>query len=79
MRSEIIDTLRAVQDHVREYEPIELDGPDELRDIPVVPETTGVPLETLEQINNATVDLPEGFTPHPKLWQQLKVLLLVST
>ena len=71
MRTEITDMLRGVQDHVREYEPVEDDAPDEEREIPVVPETTGVSLETLEQINNATFELPEGFTPHPKLWRQL--------
>jgi len=71
IRSDIIDTLRGVQDHVREYRPVEDEGPDEEREIPVVPETTGVSLEILERINNATVNLPEGFTPHPKLWRQL--------
>ena len=71
MRTEITDMLRGVQDHVREYQPVEDDAPDEEREIPVVPETTGVPLDTLEQINNATFELPEGFTPHPKLWRQL--------
>jgi 2-oxoglutarate dehydrogenase complex dehydrogenase (E1) component-like enzyme len=37
----------------------------------VVPETTGVPLDVLERINDATVDVPDGFSPHPKLWRQL--------
>jgi 2-oxoglutarate dehydrogenase E1 component len=71
LRAEITDKLREVQDHVREYQPVEDDQPDEEREIPVVPETTGVPLEVLEQINDATVALPEGFSPHPKLWRQL--------
>jgi len=39
--------------------------------VPYVPETTGVPLDILEKINEATVALPDGFTPHPKLWRQL--------
>jgi 2-oxoglutarate dehydrogenase E1 component len=71
MRAEITDKLREVQDHVREYQPVEDDKPDEEREIPVVPETTGVDIEILEKINTATLDLPEGFTPHPKLWRQL--------
>jgi 2-oxoglutarate dehydrogenase E1 component len=37
----------------------------------VIPETTGVALDVLERINKTTVDLPEGFSPHPKLWRQL--------
>ena len=71
MRAEITDRLREVQDHVREYQPVEDDRPDEEREIPVVPETTGVPLDVLAKVNAATVDLPEGFSPHPKLWRQL--------
>jgi 2-oxoglutarate dehydrogenase E1 component len=45
-------------------------GPD--YEIPIVPETTGVALETLSAINDACVALPEGFSPHPKLWRQLE-------
>jgi 2-oxoglutarate dehydrogenase E1 component len=71
MRAEITEELRGVQDHVRDYRPVEDDTPDEEREIPVVPESTGVPIGVLERINNATVDLPEGFAPHPKLWRQL--------
>jgi 2-oxoglutarate dehydrogenase E1 component len=71
IRTEINDGLREVQDHVREYQPVGDDRPDQEREIPVVPETTGVPLEVLARINEATVDLPDGFSPHPKLWRQL--------
>lgn len=71
LRSEITQTLRDVQDHVRDYDPVEDDSPDEEREIPVVPETTGVDFDVLASINAATVDLPDGFTPHPKLWRQL--------
>jgi 2-oxoglutarate dehydrogenase E1 component len=71
LRTEITDHLRAVQDDVREYRPVEDDTPDAQREIPVVPESTGVPLGVLERINAATVNLPEGFSPHPKLWRQL--------
>ncbi|NIT94356.1 MAG: hypothetical protein GWN73_03420, partial [Actinobacteria bacterium] len=45
--------------------------PDEEREIPVVPETTGVALEILERVNHALIDVPEGFAPHPKLWRQI--------
>lgn len=71
LRAEITQTLRDVQDHVRDYEPVGDDTPDEDREIPVIPESTGVAFDVLERINAATVDLPDGFTPHPKLWRQL--------
>ena len=71
MQKEITQNLRDVQDHVRDYKPVEDDSPDAEREIPVIPETTGVALKVLEEINAATVDLPAGFTPHPKLWRQL--------
>jgi 2-oxoglutarate dehydrogenase E1 component len=71
MREAVAETLREVQDDVREYEPVDDSKRDNDRDAPVVPEQTGVPLEALERINDATVALPEGFTPHPKLWRQL--------
>ena len=71
MREDFIQRLREVQDNVREFDPVGDDTPDEEREIPVVPETTGVPLDVLERINDATVDVPEGFSPHPKLWRQL--------
>jgi len=71
IQDEITARLRDVQDRVREHSPVEDDGPDEEREVPVVPETTGVSLEILERVNAATVDVPEGFTPHPKLWRQL--------
>jgi 2-oxoglutarate dehydrogenase E1 component len=71
LRTEITDSLRKVQDEVRDHRPVEDDTPDAHREIPVVPESTGVPLELLEHINAATVNLPEGFSPHPKLWRQL--------
>jgi len=71
MRDEIIQQLREVQDRVRDYDPVEDDAPDEEREIPIVPETTGVTLDVLEALNDATVNVPEGFSPHPKLWRQL--------
>jgi len=68
----IHQALRDVQDEVREYvpPPAEADTDDE-RETPKVPETTGVALTTLEAINDALVRVPEGFSPHPKLWRQL--------
>jgi 2-oxoglutarate dehydrogenase E1 component len=63
--------LREAQDHVREYEPVGDDELDPDYEIPVVPESTGVALETLVAINEALATLPDGFTPHPKLWRQL--------
>ena len=71
MRADVTKSLREVQDNVREYDPVADDTPDEEREVPVVPETTGVALELLERVNDATVDLPDGFEPHPKLWRQL--------
>lgn len=71
MQEEVTARLRDAQDHVREYTPVEDDPLDEEYERPVVPETTGVPYDTLERINTASVALPDGFTPHPKLWRQL--------
>lgn len=72
MRDEIAGRLRDAQDHVREYESVGDDEPDDEREIPMVPESTGVDLELLSRINNTALDLPDGFTPHPKLWKQLE-------
>ena len=71
MKERVLESLREVQDRVREYSPVGDDTPDDEREVPVIPESTGVPIETLEKINDATVQVPEGFTPHPKLWRQL--------
>jgi len=71
MRESVAQVLRDVQDDVRDYKPVDDAGPTDEREEPAVPEHTGVPYEILEQINNATVHLPEGFSPHPKLWRQL--------
>ncbi|MCH7531737.1 MAG: 2-oxoglutarate dehydrogenase E1 component [Gemmatimonadetes bacterium] len=72
MREEIASRLRDAQDQVRHYEPVGDDGPDEDREVPVVPQSTGVDLDLLSRINETTLELPEGFTPHPKLWRQLE-------
>ena len=71
MRESVAHGLQRVQDDVRDYEPV-ADAPrDDERETPLVPATTGVPLDALEKINQATVAVPEGFSPHPKLWRQL--------
>jgi len=72
MRDDIASRLRDVQDHVRECQPPDEDEPDDERETPVVPENTGVDLELLSRINDTTLELPDGFTPHPKLWKQLQ-------
>jgi 2-oxoglutarate dehydrogenase E1 component len=72
MRDDIESRLRDAQDLVREYEPVDEEDPDDEREAPVVPENTGVDLELLSRINDATLELPDGFTPHPKLWKQLQ-------
>jgi 2-oxoglutarate dehydrogenase E1 component len=75
MKEAVSKKLHEVQDVVRgAARDTELDGtdaPDDEREEPVVPDTTGVPFEVLSKINDATVAIPEGFTPHPKLWRQM--------
>lgn len=75
MADEIAQTLREAQEHVREHE-VEVRIPGEIVDPeyenPVVPDTTGVDLDVLEQVNTALLTLPDGFTPHEKLWRQLE-------
>ena len=71
MAAGIAEGLRAAQDAVRTIEsPPEYDvgEPREDRE----DEPTGVPLETLAEVNRAMLTVPEGFTPHPKLWRQLE-------
>ncbi len=63
-------SMRA-QDAVREIESESPPPADDERETPMVPESTGVSLDLLERVNDATVRVPEGFTPHPKLWRQL--------
>jgi 2-oxoglutarate dehydrogenase E1 component len=71
MRESVAQALRDVQDDVRDIEPMGHEKPEDDREAPSVPETTGVPFQVLEKINDATVALPEDFSPHPKLWRQL--------
>jgi 2-oxoglutarate dehydrogenase E1 component len=71
MREAVAEKLRKAQDDVRDYEPPEDPQFPNERERPVVPERTGVPFDVLERVNNATVALPENFSPHPKLWRQM--------
>jgi 2-oxoglutarate dehydrogenase E1 component len=71
IQSQVSEALRDAQDHVRDYSPIADDKPDDEREIPVVPEDTGVDFQTLAVINQTSLTLEDGFTPNPKLWRQL--------
>jgi 2-oxoglutarate dehydrogenase E1 component len=84
LQEEISSTLRNAQDSVRERLAAESGGaadsgadadrdPERDQDSSdiVDPSETGVPFEVLERINQVTVTVPEGFTPHDKLWRQL--------
>ncbi len=71
LRESIGHELQRVQDDVRDFEPVSDPLPNDERETPVVPATTGVHLDVLDKINAATIHVPEGFTPHPKLWRQL--------
>lgn len=77
IRGDVLEGLRAVQDEVRSREPDVPEEDDIAEPIDgdveeVVPETTGVDLGQLQMINDATVDVPAGFTPNKKLWRQLE-------
>ncbi|MEI8403873.1 MAG: multifunctional oxoglutarate decarboxylase/oxoglutarate dehydrogenase thiamine pyrophosphate-binding subunit/dihydrolipoyllysine-residue succinyltransferase subunit [Actinomycetes bacterium] len=65
--------LQAVLDEVREREMPVLSAPP-VHEIPVDPPapTTGVAVEILERIAEATASVPEGFTLHPKLARQFE-------
>lgn len=72
MQDAVATTLRDAQDRVREYTPVDDGELDPEYEVPVIPETTGIPLESLVAINHALITLPDGFKPHPKLWRQLE-------
>jgi len=78
-KSQISEMLREVQDAVRDYVPPPDDDEIDEREAVEIPETTGVPFETLQTINKSTVKLPDGFTPNPKLWRQLNQRAAVFT
>ncbi|HSG09392.1 MAG TPA: 2-oxoglutarate dehydrogenase E1 component [Longimicrobiales bacterium] len=69
---DVAANLREAQDGVRDHTLVGEHELDPDYEVPVVPETTGVSLESLVAINDALVTLPDGFTPHPKLWRQLE-------
>jgi 2-oxoglutarate dehydrogenase E1 component len=74
MKDAISKNLHDVQDEVRQV--ARTNGlatePGDERETPAAPEATGVPFDVLARINQATVAIPEGFTPHPKLWRQME-------
>ncbi|MCG6986855.1 MAG: 2-oxoglutarate dehydrogenase E1 component [Gemmatimonadetes bacterium] len=72
MVDEMSTALHEAQDRARDYHPVGDDELDPEYERPVVPETTGVPLDVLTAVNEALVRLPDGFSPHPKLWRQLQ-------
>jgi 2-oxoglutarate dehydrogenase E1 component len=72
LQESVATKLREAQDTVRDHKPVGDDELDPDYETPVVPETTGVSLDSLTAINQALIELPEGFTPHPKLWRQLE-------
>ena len=72
MQDAVAAMLRDAQDSVREHTLVGEHELDPDYEQPVVPATTGVSLESLTAVNDALVTLPEGFTPHPKLWRQLE-------
>jgi 2-oxoglutarate dehydrogenase E1 component len=72
MQDEVSAVLRDAQDRVRDYTPVGDDELDPDYEIPVTPEDTGVPLDSLAAVNEALLALPDGFTPHAKLWRQLE-------
>jgi 2-oxoglutarate dehydrogenase E1 component len=74
MKDAIAKALHDVQDEVRGVANAEAgpaESPNDERETPVVPDTTGVPFDVLSRINDATVAIPQGFTPHAKLWRQM--------
>ncbi|MEJ2204142.1 MAG: 2-oxoglutarate dehydrogenase E1 component [Gemmatimonadota bacterium] len=71
MLTDVLDELRDAQDRARDHEPVGGGVVDPEYEIPVVPESTGVDFDVLQKVNDALVQLPDGFTPHPKLWRQL--------
>ena len=75
-QDEVSETLRKTQDHIREQAGSGAVAPERVDDIEdppevVAPESTGVPLEVLARINDTCLTVPDGFTPHDKLWRQL--------
>lgn len=73
LEDEVTTRLREAQDAVRGEESGDSAGGGEVPPAPVEAEVvTPVPLETLVELNVATLAVPEGFTIHPKLRRQLE-------
>lgn len=71
IRTRVTEELRSVQDSVRGTEASTEESASHEAEIALSPDTTGVDFDVLERINAATIEAPDGFTPHPKLWRQL--------
>lgn len=69
MEEEVVSTLRAAQDAVKEEKDLASNG-SHVEEEHVVPETS-VDLDTLGEVNAASIAVPEGFTIHPKLKRTL--------
>ncbi len=72
MQNELADILRDAQDHVRDHVPEDDQEQDDERERAFDPESTGVSFDVLSGINDLLVTVPDGFTPHPKLWRQFQ-------
>jgi 2-oxoglutarate dehydrogenase E1 component len=74
MEDEIVATLREAQEQVKEekasngHDPFPPPPPE----VEPVEADTPVDLETLEEVNVLSLEVPEGFTIHPKLKRQLQ-------
>ncbi|HSM05210.1 MAG TPA: 2-oxoglutarate dehydrogenase E1 component [Longimicrobiales bacterium] len=71
IQERVLERFRAAQDTVKSGEAPKLFEERPKAPDLVVPDHTGVDLETLRRVNDASVSVPEGFTIHPKLARQL--------
>ena len=71
IQERVLERFRAAQDTVKSGEAPKLFGKRPEAPETSVPDRTGLDLDTLRRINEASVSVPEGFTIHPKLARQL--------
>ncbi len=84
LQEAISNTLRSAQDSVRERLAAGSEGgsegeegadrdPERDQDPAAIvhPDETGVTFDVLERVNQVSLTVPDGFTPHDKLWRQL--------
>lgn len=71
-QSEVAERLREAQDRVRETGEPEPEAEEEPMEEPATEVETGVAMEDLIRLNEASLARPQGFTVHPKLDRQLK-------